>query len=488
MIKTSAGATENVVNLLKEKIINLPPLFTRVLPKVACLGFRFSSQMFEVIVHDNISEDDTEESVKFLASLVGGDSETSAATSSEASTEDNVKKDAADSKVDTLLAICDESGLVVDCGNGWYQWEHDKVQEAALFFVEEEAFPTYQFEVGHLLLRNLPEKHLSEVLFVVTSLLNSHTDSIGDNQELKIQVAELNLRAAVVAPHSSAFESAADFARKGVALLPADKFVSLYDLSLELYEVATEAHFSIGDHETAIEFGETVIKLDNPFLHKRRAYTATMLSLAGLGRTREAKDMAVLVLKKLGVKFPKFMKTAHILAGILYLSSNVEKMAKKLDKLELIEDERQIWAIETLDRLVTYAFQANDTDLLSLAMLKGLKLIAQWGISENSGPILATGGLLLVIVGNYAGAKKYADAALKYANRSTEARIRLVTYFHVIHYQVSTAVCKKALLQGYNAGLQSGCVSSLGIVLLTTYLEISRTNLCSLHFQSAQGY
>jgi hypothetical protein len=28
--------------------------------------------------------------------------------------------------------------LIVDCGDGWYKEEHDKIQEAALFLVAED--------------------------------------------------------------------------------------------------------------------------------------------------------------------------------------------------------------------------------------------------------------------------------------------------------------------------------------------------------------
>lgn len=44
------------------------------------------------------------------------------------------------------------------------------------------------------------------------------------------------------------------------------------------------------------------------------------------------------------------------------------------------------------------------------------------------------------------------ELALKYANRATESRIRLISYRHVLHYQVPITVCKKAQMQGYFSG------------------------------------
>ncbi|CAB9503933.1 Transcriptional regulator [Seminavis robusta] len=457
-IKVSARVTDNVVNLINYKIKELPALFSRLLPQIACLGCRFPIPAFDAVVNNCVSELEAEVAESYLRSICrhqeNEDSGHMDASAAETTT----------STSETILLVCEKIGLVSSCGlqSRYYQWEHDNIQQAALCFVPEEESLAFQFEVGKLLFNSLKEEHLMEVLFVVTSLLNSDQEALTkEDDSLRIQIAELNCRFCVAAFYASAFESAAVYSRKGIELLPVDKFDKHYDLALDLYEIAAEAHFSTGDYTNAMLFADEVVELPLiPLLHKRRVYKAKLLSLGGLGRVAEAKDLCVQVLQMLGCRFPRKMKSIHILAGVIKLQSTVESMAKKIDNAKRLEDEQKVWVHDLLDRLVTYSFQAGDTDLLSLTMLKGLSLTAKWGISDKSGPLLASGGLLLAILGNFAGAKKLADLAMKHANNGTDARTRLVAYRHVLHYQVALPACKKALMDGYRSGLRQGDIES----------------------------
>jgi predicted ATPase len=349
---------------------------------------------------------------------------------------------------------------VVNCGRGWYKWEHDKIQEAALLLVDTSKLLSVQFDVGQLLLEHLSTEDLVQSLFVVTNHLNTGAGSLSDDSPQRVEIASLNLRSGKAAFEMSTFVPAADYLDKGIALLAPSKWKDHNDITLVLYSTATEAHFCIGDFRKSKEYCDEVLGLDIPLLEQRRAYNALVLSLAAQAKITGAKDLCVEVLAKLGCKFPKSGRSFFIMAGVLRTTATIDKTTKKIYYLKPMQGEGNGWTLYLLDRLVAYSYQGKNPDLLTFAMLKGLRWTVKYGSGEVTAPILASVGLLLVIVGDFAGAKKVSELAMKHSSRNADARTRLVVYRHVIHYQIPTESCKKHLLEGYDTGVKSGDLES----------------------------
>jgi predicted ATPase len=116
-------------------------------------------------------------------------------------------------------------GFLERCGKSDYQWNHDRLQEAAFSVIPAEKLGDFKFRVGDVLLQKFSEKELDASIFVVVNLLDEGSASaIGDLKRTRL--AELNLQAARKAANSSAFSSAAKFARMGIELLPGDSWTN----------------------------------------------------------------------------------------------------------------------------------------------------------------------------------------------------------------------------------------------------------------------
>jgi hypothetical protein len=108
-----------------------------------------------------------------------------------------------------------------------------------------------------------------------------------------------------------------------------------------------------------------------------------------------------------------------------------------------------------IDRLTNYIYQCNP-DLLPLSILKGLGLCwtLKYGIVDLTAPALITFGLMLAgSVGNFAGAKKYADFVL---NRWTEA-LHLVLYFPLVNLFCPGRFCLKIVRSLFWMPTKRGC-------------------------------
>jgi predicted ATPase len=111
-IKAHTLATDNVVDFMKERLNNLPPGIRDIIPSIACLGSKFRFPIFQLVVEH------------FSEKLLGA--------------EENMNDVYSPPE---FLKLCENEGLIVDCGHGWFKWEHDKIQEAALLLVAEDELP-----------------------------------------------------------------------------------------------------------------------------------------------------------------------------------------------------------------------------------------------------------------------------------------------------------------------------------------------------------
>eukprot|EP00526_Cylindrotheca_closterium_P023122 CAMPEP_0113634898 /NCGR_PEP_ID=MMETSP0017_2-20120614/18179_1 /TAXON_ID=2856 /ORGANISM="Cylindrotheca closterium" /LENGTH=165 /DNA_ID=CAMNT_0000545631 /DNA_START=33 /DNA_END=527 /DNA_ORIENTATION=- /assembly_acc=CAM_ASM_000147 len=146
-----------------------------------------------------------------------------------------------------MLAKAEQAMLIEKCSEDKYRWVHDKVQQAALTLFTSNN-DDFMFQLGWVLIQNLSEKELEEELFDVVDLVNKGNDN------KKEEFTVLNLRAAKKAKQMSAFHSASRYAAKGIDLLPANKWDTVRQLALELYTIAAEVEYALGNISTSEEY------------------------------------------------------------------------------------------------------------------------------------------------------------------------------------------------------------------------------------------
>ena len=356
----------------------------------------------------------------------------------------------------TITGILEHERLLRTLRAGVYQWEHNKIREALFQLVDQSELDDIQFEVGTLLFEELSCDELSEHLFSVVHLLNTRAERLGMEDKLRLEIAGLNLRAGNTALASSAFKLSTEYLAKGLALLPEDSLKTNEMLALEFYSSLAEGCFCIGQHEKENEIYVLLAKQKTiSLLDKRRVSIAHLDSLSAQGRTAEAKDLTLHLLEQLGCSFPKHLRFLFTMAGVLRTSAGVDRSIARIKQLGPISDPSKVWVVYLIDRLGTVAYQC-DPKLMPLAFLKGLRWTLNNGIADMTAPLLALIGILLVSVGDYASAKKYADLSLTFTSRQNESRTLFLCYQFIMHMQAPLETCKKPLLRAYNIGLATG--------------------------------
>jgi len=203
------GYTDNVVDLMVEKLTRLPGETQEALKHLACLGDAAG--------------------VKTL-SLVYGTSE------------EQVHSDLHE-------ALCAE--LIERKGDS-YKFIHDRVQEAAYSMIPEGLRPQEHLRIGRSLAAHTPEDRRHEAIFEIVNQLNRGAALISSVEERE-QVAELNLMAGKRAKASTAYASALSYFSAGSALLMEDRWTRRYDLAFALELSRAECELLTGHHEAAEE-------------------------------------------------------------------------------------------------------------------------------------------------------------------------------------------------------------------------------------------
>src|SRR5580704_4686412 len=169
------GFTDNVVDLMIEKLNRLPPETQKVLQQFACMGNSAEFEMLRMGYQGSVEDmhDHLWEAVR--------------------------------------------SGLIFRADNS-YGFLHDRVQEAAYSLIPKEQRAEAHLRIGMLLAEHTPAEKREEAIFEIVNQLNRGSHLIASVEDRE-RVAELNLIAGRRAKLSTAYDSALKYLGAGRALL-----------------------------------------------------------------------------------------------------------------------------------------------------------------------------------------------------------------------------------------------------------------------------
>jgi PAS domain S-box-containing protein len=196
------GYTDNVVDLMVEKLTRLPARTQAALQQLACLG--------------NVAE------IAMLVIVLGKSNE-------------EVRSDLWDA---VRLELVEQL-------EGSYKFAHDRVQEAAYSLMPERVRAKAHLLIGRLLVAHTPAEKREEAVFEIVNQLNRGAALITSRDERE-QLAELNLIAGGRAKATTAYASALAYLTAGAALLPEDSWERRHELRFGLELRLAECEFLTG--------------------------------------------------------------------------------------------------------------------------------------------------------------------------------------------------------------------------------------------------
>eukprot|EP00957_Ditylum_brightwellii_P156925 11943764-Ditylum_brightwellii.AAC.1 len=179
-----------------------------------------------------------------------------------------------------------DEGLLKKEGTN-HVFAHNQIQQAAYSLIPEDERGCLHRQIGHLLLKNVPENKVNDLFFTAVSQLNQGINHLGKDDE-RLHLQNLNLRAGEKAMSLADFLIASSYLKAGIDMFLGNHWEEYYDLSIQLYSAYAEAEYSICHFQEVGRVAETVIQSSKSFQDKQRVYTILIKALGVENKLEDA--------------------------------------------------------------------------------------------------------------------------------------------------------------------------------------------------------
>ena len=362
--------TDNVVDLVVNKIKTLPESTFEILKIASCIGRVFDVKTIEAI-------------------------------------NQRMNTDTYDTVFDATTKHLEKSkneGLVI-YDNGEYKFAHDRVHQAVSSLNSDIFKKKVHLHIGRLLFNNAfkgqfelcdAEKLIlsSEEVFNIINHWNKGIVFI-DSKIERSQLATLNLAAGRRAASTAAYEASLNYLDKGISLLYEDSWEKDYALSLALYSDIMEIEYLMGRLDKLEQRFNYVIKNAKNDIDTTKAYEVRIQSAYAKNNLELSTKLGLEILNKLGVKMPKKANNFHVATGfaklvILMWRKNIEKLFDLPDMTDV-----KARAIMRIFYAIGTPIYLGGNKLLTTYLYRCCQHTLRYGNSEDS--VLAYAGYGLLI-------------------------------------------------------------------------------------------
>jgi len=282
--------TDNVIDLMTNKIQKLPSKTQELLKMGACVGASFELEV--------------------LATMAGC-----------------TIKECHEILEEALIA-----GLLLKRDAVTYRFVHDRVQQATYGLLSEHKQKELHYTIGNLWLESVQEIEREDKLMDIVSQLNFGLDLIQSDTE-KETLFSLNLEAGNKAKSAIAYVAAHEHFRIAGSLLPSTTWVTNYETTFELYKNWGEVAFLINKKEESEKLLTIALEKAKDEFDKTEIHILRIRQKASEGQYLEASEEGALALNLFGYNLPSMTNQEF------YVQAGNEEVGKYLEQIKRISPE-----------------------------------------------------------------------------------------------------------------------------------------------------
>ena len=423
----SVSISENVAEVITNKIKKLPPNVQSLLQWGACMGNQFDTLLLKKVCHRE---------------------------------EVSIDEDLSYGVRENLLFLVEEKIEITKEGeekNRKYAFSHGRIQRAVYEGIQEEVFESMQLEIGRALLMKKESMDITQI----ASHFNQGLKQLKTTEE-KIQVAEVNLEAGEKAKKSVAHSAALAYFKRGISLLPEDSWEEEYDLSLSLYNLAMESAYLIGALEEMEQCAQVILSKAKSNIDKSNVFLLKIAVLNNERKFQESVHYAFSSAASLGFDLGESSSIPRLLWWLLRLNLQLMRKTKK-ELLEMREASNPEVgaALHLIDEVGIPMFMTN-LNLLAISIFKCIcTLTFKYGATpEVAMNYMGYGVILCSSLKNPKKALEYGDLALKIADRfkndQTKPRLIFIYYSTIYHWLYHLEETIKKIKKNMQSALDVG--------------------------------
>jgi len=414
----AAGYTESALELMVKMLEKLPPPIRETLKVAALIGSRFRA--------------------KTLSRVTGVGLEA----------------------VEAALRPAVMERLIYRTKDG-YGFQHDRIQQAALFLAENGRRTLIHLSIARALLSETPIENRNDRLFEILTHFNAALAHL-DSPEERRQVALLNLQAGQKAKAAAALHAASEYLAAARSLLAADAWLADYRLSFDVAIEAAECVYLAGNFAAADGMLEALMAHARGELDQAWVYRLRLSLYTTQGEMNKAIDAGLDALEILGWHLPRVPSAEQIQASYdeVWDALKVRPIESLID-LTPMTNERSLAALRILAGILLPShFVGGGVNRLATA--KMITLSIRHGITADSVHALSWFAATQVdrSIGRYQEAYRLGklsyDLAKKHNINSCLSKVCLFFGDIVRFYSKPLKGDRAFLREGFDAGVASG--------------------------------
>ena len=495
-IHAETSLSENIVDMIASTIKKLPRDTQAALTLGSCLGLQFWCRFVAAFMR--------EQDLAWIGYPFERDSSDGGGEGKDQTVREYVHDD---NDVESNLQSALDRGFVIQVGDGWYKFSHDKIHRAAYSLLMDKVVR----DRVHLLLGQciLSWNKTGESGAVgIEQLAIRQLDrgsSLLSSEASKVELAQLNLSAADEALKEYMIYSASKFLDAGISLLGAgeEKWTKYYPLCLELHNKMLSVSAAMGENELCLRLGEDVFKHGLSIEDKFIAYSTRIdATRRDFTRSKESVKMAIEAFNLFGGSMPKSPRVPHVIASVIKTRSILKGLSDdELLQLPIMKDPSKLRLMELLDKLLLSSF-VNALPLVQVMVwLKMVRYSVRYGLTKYASIAFVGYGIILVHEGLLGEAYRFGVLGLKLGEKKIDSempdlRAILLANLNILFLKRPFHDTIEPTLKAYHEGIRTGnleiafistlgyCVSYLFFGLPLAPFETDLTSLIAqaLHF------
>ena len=425
--------TDNVIDLVKQKIERLPSDVKETLSVASCFGISFKPKFLNCDACDN------SESIK------------------------------------QHLEVALANNIIYPTDGGDYFFAHNHIRQVMYDLLPDDIKSKIHYRIGKRMWEITEGKFNDDILFKIVNHYNLGIKHIATDQE-KLRLATLNLSAGRKAKSTAAYDSAFNYLNTASQFFKDSNWEKDYQLTLNIYSELAEASRLSNNSEVAAQSIEYVLKNAKTPLDKLKVYEIKIFDFNSLGKYQEALNLGLEVLKEFGLEMKSNPSKFQLFKTVFSIKIKFRK--KCIDDfitMPEMEDENARAMMLILSHLSSSSFFVAKKLMLIIAY-EQIKLTLKYGTSVHSAFALQTVAMAVAIaLHKYEMAVKIGDFAMNLLKKFPETSVKssmLFTYYTFIHHwKFSSRVLPEKMLDVYKLGYENGNIE-YGEYGLTTYFPI----------------
>lgn len=428
-----AEISDNVIDLMIDRIKQLPNEAQEVLKLAACIGNTFELDTLDRVTKYDRAQVRAHVHTTIREGLVTHERATSATTSTRGTN--------ATTRV--------------------YRFLHDRVQQAAHSMVSEQESRATRLRIGRMMRDARTPTAADERLFEIIDHLNAGRSLITDPDERR-SLAEFNVWAGIRAKRAAAYVPALAYMEHAWALLPDEVWNEPSKLTLDMLLHRAEIDHLSGNDDDASRLYQKALEHAVDDMDKASVYEKQIHFLTDRARFPEAYDAGRRGAALFGVKLPARFVAPVFALDLLSVKVTLRKRRiEELIDLPTMQDERLVRAVALVSAVLKAAYQCRP-ELAVHNALKVVKMCLKHGNTADS-PIayLVFGGIFLGgILGDVRSGWSFGRLSLalleKFDNQQQKAEVNFVNGYFATSWIKPAIEAEEHYRVAYQSGIDTG--------------------------------